>query len=282
MPNRAALATVAVLLTPIASAAQPMTLPVYGARAVPEPVRIDGVLDEPAWALSPRVGELRLIHAPDRRPVFPTEAAVTWDARFLYVAFACTDPAPWARYEARDDRLWEEEVVEVFLDPDGDGRNYAELEVSPRNVVVDLLIAAPGAAGPGARRWNIDGLQTAVSRHADGWIAEIAVPWAALHDAGVTSAPRVGDRWRVGLYRIKRPGGAEKAASIAALVAERRTAAADRVRSIDETLQSLRADDEYSAWSVTRADRGFHDPERFGYVQFLPSAAETGAGPKRP
>ena len=38
---------------------------------------------------------------------------------------------------------------------------------------------------------------------------------------------------------------------------------------IDARLKELRADDEYSAWSLTRAERGFHDPERFWYLQFL-------------
>ena len=103
-------------------AAQPVRLPVYGARRATEAIRIDGRLDEATWALSPRVGEIRLITDPARRPAFPTEAAVTWDDTHLYVAFACTDSEPWARHAGRDDRLWEEEVVEVFLDPDGDGR----------------------------------------------------------------------------------------------------------------------------------------------------------------
>ena len=148
--------------------AQPAELPAYGARQATDAIRVDGTLDEATWALSPRVGEMRLIHAPDRRPAFPTEAAVTWDATHLYVAFACSDPEPWARQASRDDRLWEEEVVEVFLDPDGDGREYAELEVSPTNVVVDLLIRGAAGRRAGARRWDIAGLQTAVRRHAAG------------------------------------------------------------------------------------------------------------------
>lgn len=249
--------------------AQPVRLPVYGARRAVDAIAVDGRLDEATWALSPRVGEMRLIHDPARRPAFPTEAAVTWDDTHLYVAFACTDREPWARHTSRDERLWEEEVVEVFLDPDGDGRQYAEIEVSPTNVVVDLLIAAPREGGPAARRWDAVGLQTAVSRHAAGWIAEIAIPWSSLAGAGVTAAPRPGAEWRVGLYRIKRPGGVVKAGKIDALVEERRTALDDRKAAIEKELTALRADDEYSAWSVTRPDRGFHDPERFGIVTFL-------------
>lgn len=248
--------------------AQAVALPVYRARHTAAPVRIDGVLDDAAWTFSPRVGELRLIHEVERRPAYPTEAAVTWDDAYLYVAFACTDPVPWARHATRDDRLWEEEVVEVFLDPDGDGRNYAELEVSPTNVVVDLLIEAPRAGGPGARAWDAKGLQTAVRTHPAGWVVEMAIPWGALAAAGESGPPEPGAEWRVGLYRIERPGGVEKAARIDALIAERRAAGDDRRVAIEAELAALRAADEYSAWSVTRADRGFHDPERFGIVQF--------------
>jgi hypothetical protein len=36
------------------------------------------------------------------------------------------------------DHLWEEEVVEIFLDPSRTGRNYAEVELNPDNVVCDV------------------------------------------------------------------------------------------------------------------------------------------------
>lgn len=263
-----ALAT-SLLIAPSLADAQPMPQPVYAVSRTSDTIRVDGRLDEVSWALAPRVGEMRLIHDPMGRPRFPTEAAVVWDDTNLYVSFACTDPEPWTRFTRRDDRLWEEEVVEIFLDPDGDGRKYAEIEISPTNVVVDLLIAAPRASGPGARQWDAAGLQTAVSRHAAGWVAEIAIPWASLAGAGVNGAPRAGEQWRVGLYRIERPGGPAKAARIDALVQERGTADDQRKGAIDDELKTLRADDEYSAWAVTRADRGFHDPERFGIMTFV-------------
>jgi hypothetical protein len=249
--------------------AQPVKLPVYGARHTVDAIRIDGKLDEASWAMSPHVVDMRLIHDPQRRPKFPTEASVIWNENHLYVAFACYDREPWSRMKNRDDHLWEEEVVEVFLDPDGDGQNYAELEVSPNNVVVDLLIPRPRGGSNNAIKWDIEGLQTAVARHPAGWIAEIAIPWKSLAEAGVSGAPKPDDQWRAGLYRIKRPGGPAKADQIAALVAERKSASEERKAQIDEKLKELRADDEYSAWSVTRPERGFHDPERFGYLQFL-------------
>jgi len=244
-------------------------VPVYSARRAVDAIHIDGTLDEASWTLASRARGFRHIYDPARPSKFPTEAAIVWDDDNLYVAFDCTDIEPWGTKENRDDRLWEEEVVEVFLDPDGDGLNYAELEVSPNNVVVDLLLPRPKADVEQALRWNIGGLKTAVGRHAAGWIAEIAIPWWSLAAAGVSAPPAVDDQWRVGLFRIKRPGGIVKAHRIARLVAELSTAAASRKAVLERELQELRATDEYLAWSLTCAERGFHDLERFGYVQFL-------------
>ena len=250
-------------------AGQPVKLPVYGARRAVDRIHIDGKLDEFSWAASPRVQEFRLIQDVARRPKFPTEAAMVWDDANLYVAFACRDWEPWGRMKSRDDHLWEEEVVEVFLDPDGDGQNYPELEVSPNNVVVDLLIPRPRSGVETAIRWDIAGLQTAVSRHAAGWVAEIAIPWKSLAAAGVSAVPKPGDQWHVGLYRIKRPGGSAKADQIAGLLKELNSASGNRKAEIEKKLAELRASDEYQAWSPTRPERGFHDPERFGIVEFL-------------
>src|SRR5713226_2219292 len=125
--------------------AQTGNLPLYRAGRTLDPIQIDGKLDEFTWSALPRVGPFRLIHNPDAKPRFSTEAAVAWDNANLYVAFTCRDSDPWSRMKNRDDHLWEEEVVEVFLDPHGNGQNYPELEVSPHNVVVDLLIPRPRA-----------------------------------------------------------------------------------------------------------------------------------------
>jgi hypothetical protein len=216
-------------------------VPTYRAGRTIDPIRVDGKLDEFTWAMLPRVGRFQTIRGVKATPQHATNAAVAWDDQNLYVSFVCRDKDPWATMKTRDDRLWEEEVVEVFLDPDGDGKNYPELEVSPNNVVVDLLIPAPRSGVKGAAKWDIAGLQTAVARHSGGWTVEIAIPWKSLAAAGVSTAPKAGDRWRVGLYRIKRPGGPGK-----------------------ETGQ-----EEFLAWSPTRGDRGFHDPERFGVVEFV-------------
>ena len=56
----------------------------------------------------------------------------------LHLRFDVRDPDPWHTMENRDDPLWDEEVVEIFLDLDGSGTNYAEVELSPANVTCDV------------------------------------------------------------------------------------------------------------------------------------------------
>ena len=275
MGGRSLAAAALVVFLAVPLAAQAPSVPTYQARRVVDQITIDGRLDEMTWALLPRVGPMRLITDLARPPAYPTEAAMAWDDEHLYVSFACTDPAPWARPHQRDDALWNEEVVEVFVDPDGDGTRYAEIEVNPDNVVVDLLIQRPRASGASARKWNAVGMRTAVQRHAAGWTVEVAIPWASLSEAGVTSAPAPGQRWRVGLYRIKRLGGLEKADKASALRRSVPEATPDRKAAIEAELKALEADDEYAAWSPTR-DGSFHDPERFGIVEFAGAPARGG------
>jgi hypothetical protein len=227
--------------------AQPVRLPVYGVRHTTDTVRIDGVLNESTWTLASRVGEIRRIDNPSQRPAFPSEATLAWDENNLYVAFACTDASPATRVRKRDDPLWDDEAVEVLLDPDGDGRNYVELAVNADNIVADRLIADPSSIAPANLAWNIAGLKTAVRRHRAGWVVEMAIPWASLAAAGATAPPKPGDQWRAALYRLKR--------------------VSDGV--------------EPTAWSPLRAGQGVRDTERFGYLLFMPAAATSPAVSRR-
>ena len=244
-------------------------VPLYRAARTLDTVRVDGRLSEFTWAALPRVGRFSDIRRPGDKAPAATEAAMAWDDQNLYVAFACHDAEPWGTMFERDSRLWEQEVVEVFLDPDGDGKNYPELEVTPHNVVVDLLIPAPRSGADTAAKWNIQGLRTAVGKHAGGWTVEMAIPWSSLGQGGVTRAPKSGDRWRVGLYRIERPGGPEVSRKVTQLRKRLETASAAEKKTIESEIEGLTAGRQFLAWSPTRVERGFHDPERFGIVEFV-------------
>jgi hypothetical protein len=184
-----------------------------------------------------------------------------WDQAQLYFLFVAQDPDVWSTYDQRDAQLWQEEVVEIYIDPDGDGLNYAEIEVNPLNAVFDLLLSQPWArGGRGYAEWDphfesavqVDGTINQEGDVDRGWTAELALPWEALGTqirdvmGGQALPPRPGDTWRFNLYRFERlrQDGAE-------------------------------VNVEASAWgTVGRVD--FHVPERFGFVTFaeVPTAVE--------
>ena len=226
----------------LVAAAPLIAQPEYRAARTHDAIAVDGRLDEFTWSVADQVGDFQDIRPRPGKDRAPTQAMLAWDDRNLYVAFVCADAQPWGDMFERDMHLWDQEVVELFLDPDGDGLDYPELEVSPHNVVVDLLIPAPRKiSADEAAKWDIQGLQTAVAKSAAGWTVEIAVPWRSLAEAGVNEAPAPGDKWRVGLYRIERPNGLTK--------------------NRDDS------DDQFLAWAPT--EKSFHEPARFGTVEFV-------------
>jgi len=181
-------------------------LAVYHARRAAKPPVIDGRLDDEVWRSAPAVELLRSLDG--GKPSLKTVARLAYDDENLYVAFDCEDPDVWGTLRRRDDPIYTEEVVEIFIDADGDGKTYNEIEVSPNNTVFDAYFPA--------RRQGMDtswdsGVKSAVlvrgtlndpSDRDDGWSVEMQIPIARL--ASVPRVPpRKGDRWRFNLYRLE-------------------------------------------------------------------------------
>lgn len=143
-----------------------------------------------------------------QRPRQATRVTVQADPRVLTVRFDCMDDDPWTTFRRRDDPLWQEEVVEVFLAPGSAvPRRYVELEVSPAGILFDALVANP----TGLRRdlmadvtWDCPELRWAAGLGTGGWWASLEVPWESVLAAlGWTSA--LPELWRANFYRVDRP-----------------------------------------------------------------------------
>ncbi|MDP6018849.1 MAG: carbohydrate-binding family 9-like protein [Candidatus Latescibacteria bacterium] len=275
-------------------------LPHYLVRHATEPILVDGRLDEFDWAAAPQINGLERILNDYGHVLHATRARMVWDDDALYIAFACRDPDMWALYTEEDDPMWSEEVVEAFIDPDGDGLDYLEVEVNPLNAIVDLHISSVQPAWVSAIDWDIAGLRTAVEVHGTvndstdldvGWTVEMAIPWSAYSPTIVGGGrPSVGDRWRLNLYRIERGAGAGVRAALRELEARSRPLrrrleelgekeSLERTR-LEQQLEQIQAErapqdeayedqTEYTAWSPT-FQRGFHHPGRFGVIEFTP------------
>ncbi len=141
-------------------------------------------------------------------------ALTTPDA--LWLRFDAVDSSPWYTYTDRDDKLWEEEVVEIFIDPDGDHRNYVEVEVNPANALCDLLVEQGDPDLRAVIEWDFPEIDSTVIPIYDetgaktGWSAMVRLPWAGFNSVPGTNVnlpPAPGDQWLFNVFRIKRPDG---------------------------------------------------------------------------
>ncbi len=210
-------------------------------------ITIDGKLDEADWK---KAAECTLVETNTGKPV-PLKSTVKmlWDDTNIYFGFFCEDPDAWATYTKNEDPLWEEEVVELFIDPDGNIANYYEVEYNPVNTVVDLYVINGGEKMKGAIQgwfqWNFKNMKNATFVKGDGlkpdtrdefWTVEIAIPFKDLWEAP-RIPPENGDSWRLNAYRIERGKKDDK------------------------------KDDWYAAFSPTTRP-SFHTPWRFGTITF--------------
>ncbi len=217
--------------------------PEYGCYRAARPIVVDGRLDDPSWQGAPAMA-LCLADS-GGTPRQSTICRLLWDDAYLYVAFDCEDADIWGVTTERDRDIYNQEVVELFVDDDADDYSYIEIEVSPLNAILDLFMLNRGGVRRGLWDWDSPGLRTAVVVDGDPtrrgtpdrrWTVEMAVPMADFMTAPHLP-PLPGDVWHANLYRIDR---AEEG-------------------------------DEYSAWSPPGVI-DYHTPERFGRLVFSPEA----------
>jgi hypothetical protein len=149
----------------------------------------------------------------ERLPILPNSAAdaglpETWveikimEGRLAAVFTAVGEPGE-CRMTERDDPLFEEEALELFIAPGPeDPKEYFEFEVNPLGALWDGRVLSPGLARDADWRsdpdWNCRGISWGARPTDDGWMAKIAFDLSEL------SAPLPAD-WRFNAYRIHRP-----------------------------------------------------------------------------
>ena len=95
-------------------------------------LRIDGKLDEVQWKSAAWSGyfiDIEGKHKP--APKHKTKMKMLWSKHYLYIAAELEEPHLWATLTERDAIIYRDNDFEVFIDPDGDGLNYYELEIAP-------------------------------------------------------------------------------------------------------------------------------------------------------
>lgn len=220
----------------ITGVAQSRDFPVYEVSRTATPVKVDGKLDDMVWTKVLPLRNLR--NNLDGSPGAKTEAKILYDDDFLYVSFRSSDNNIWATLKSRDQHLWDEEVVELFVQADPHQKSYIELEVNPLGTMLDIYlldIRKPlnyESWNSQRLKWGVELFGTVDGKDGDReWTCEIALPMEDVVTAQ-NLPPQAGDQWRINLYRVEKLPKPE-----------------------------------LLAWSPTFKD-DFHIPERFGEIVF--------------
>lgn len=219
-------------------------------------IALDGDLSEPVWQ---KAAVLTPFFKNDGsgREREPTTVRVWYDNDALYLGWTCQDSDIQATFTARDSRFWEEEVVEFFVTARNPTR-YFELQWNPLGGVFDAIIANElderGVSKKFTGDWSYtaQGMRSAVQLKGtpassgdvdDSWQVEVVIPFRDLDEA----TPQPGTIWRANFYRFNRGQG----------------------RPVEGV-----------SWSPTLLP-GFHQPSRFGFLEFGPAGAPALAPPRK-
>lgn len=155
----------------------PVKAPLLDVPRVVKPPKIDGVLDDPCWKTATHLRGFYRFRSND--PIKEqTEAWICADATHLYFAFHCLDSHPElikANETQREGDLSHDDVVVVAIDSQTNRRNVSQFNVSARGTQQTQLEGGTANNLTWAGDW-----QAATRRTADGWTAEISIPFRIL------------------------------------------------------------------------------------------------------
>lgn len=176
------------------------------------------------------------------KPAYATKTKVLYSETGVYFLFVCVDKKISATMQADFLDLWNEDVIEIFMQPDTTVPAYFEYELSPLNFELPISIYnekgklnswIPFHYEADRRTRHAVTVQGGVQKsHAtiDSWTSEIFIPYTLLKPL-LKKLPGSGTRWKGNLYRIDYDKG--------------------------ETL-----------WAWRRNSGNFHEYEKFGVLQF--------------
>jgi hypothetical protein len=224
----------------------PAQLPAPQRTKVPKlqgPITVDGALSEPVWQQALELAPFQRNDGSGRERE-ATRVRIWYDDTALYLGWTCKDTDVQATLTARDSRFWEEEVAEFFVTAK-DLSRYFELQWNPLGGVFDAIIKNERDGSGVSKKFEGDWSYTAKNMRSavqlkgtpsnsndvdEFWQVEVMIPFADLEQP----TPKPGDTWRANFYRFN--------------------------RAKDQAAEQL-------SWSPTRLP-GFHQPSRFGYLEF--------------
>ncbi|MEP6806494.1 MAG: carbohydrate-binding family 9-like protein [Flavobacterium sp.] len=184
----------------------------YVASKTTTPLVIDGDESDASWS---KVDWTDLFEDIENnvKPKYATKVKMLWDETNFYILAKIDEPHVWANLKQRDTIIFYNNDFEVFIDPDSDTFNYYELEINALNTAWDLFLSKPYRENDNVvlNDWNIPGLKSAVKIKGtlnnpndidEGWVLEMAIPWASYKTSYFDKNVPVDKFWRVNFSRV--------------------------------------------------------------------------------
>lgn len=165
---------------------------------------IDGDLSE--WK-APFIGSF-VKHNSGEKGSQETFASLSWDDENLYIAFKCSDSKIIGKNRKQDYPIFEsDDLVEIFIDPDGNGQNYLEVGINAFSSNYDMIINCISKNCGGWKTsidFDIEGLEAVSKIKKEGFSTEIKIPFISLEKIqnGNFNKPTIGTKWKGNLFRI--------------------------------------------------------------------------------
>lgn len=169
-----------------------------------EKINIDGDLSD--WK-TPFLGPF-VIHNSGEKATQNTIVSLSWNDENLYIAYRSNDSKIIGESKKKDSDIYKtDDLVEIFIDPDGDGQNYIEIGVNAFSTNYDMLVkcVSPSCGGwKTSANFNISGLEAISKITPEGFCTEIKIPFSSLENIqnGNFSKPKTGTKWKANVFRI--------------------------------------------------------------------------------
>ena len=188
---------------------EPQTYAAYRTRGK---IKVDGKLGELDWSRAASSEAFVDISGPDfPKPTKETTVKMLWDDDYLYIGATLVEDNIVGNLKQRDTIIWKQNDFEIFIDPDGDGVNYFEIETNVRGTLLDLIMDKPYRSGGNFYSpWDCKDIRLAVSckgtigKSSDKdqyWTVEAAIPRKSLM-WGFTD-PDTLPYWRINFSRVE-------------------------------------------------------------------------------
>jgi hypothetical protein len=142
---------------------------------------LDGVLDDPAWALATPVSDFRQREPNEGDPATEkTEVRIVYTQSALYLGVICFDSEPdriQATQLRRDDTLQNDDTFAFLFDTYNDSRNAYLFRTNALGARYDALITdeSRNVNSQWDEKWSAEG-----KINGDGWALEIEIPFKSL------------------------------------------------------------------------------------------------------